>query len=374
MTNQHRPVRKRILVAPLDWGLGHATRCIPIIGELLKAGAEVILAGEGSTEEILRSEFPSLEFVHLQGYRITYGKNKIDLVGKILLQIPHILSAIENENAWLENVISEYHIDAVISDNRYGLYNKNIYSVIITHQLQIKTGLAITDRVLQDINFNYINNFNACWIPDISSKPSLAGQLSHPKKKPSIPMGYIGWQSRFHNNLTPSAKHLLVILSGPEPQRTLLENLLISQLDGYEKPVVFVRGLPGDISGLDAPENVSVFNHLRANELEEKIAGASYIIARSGYSTIMDLLPLKKKTILIPTPGQTEQEYLAQHLTKNSFALCVEQSKFHLQSSLELAAAFPYHFPESQEENALRGFISGMISTIVQKDLNETAY
>jgi UDP:flavonoid glycosyltransferase YjiC (YdhE family) len=371
MTNHQQTANPRILVAPLDWGLGHATRCIPIIRELVSAGADVILAGEGNAETILRTEFPSLKFVPLQGYRITYGKNKIDLVGKILLQIPRILASIEAENSWLEKLVSDYNVDAVISDNRYGLYNKKVYSVFITHQLQIKTGLAITDRLLEDINYNHIRNFDVCWVPDTEGKPSLAGQLSHPKRKPAIPVDYIGWQSRFDKEFTGGNKHILVVLSGPEPQRTLLEEMIVNQLNNYDKPVVFVRGLPGDISGLDVPDNVSVFNHLGAKALEEKISGASFVIARCGYSTLMDLLPLKKKTILIPTPGQTEQEYLAQHLTKNCFALCVEQQHFHLSNLLDLASAFPYQFPAPQKENPVRGKIATLLLMIGQKLVNE---
>jgi UDP:flavonoid glycosyltransferase YjiC (YdhE family) len=374
MSYNDQPVKPRVLVAPLDWGLGHATRCIPIIRELIHSGLQVILAGDGNTEKILRSEFPTLDFLPLEGYHITYGKNKIDLVGKILLQIPRIIISIEKENAWLEQVIEEYKIDAVISDNRYGLYNKNIYSVFITHQLQIKTGLAITDRIVQEINFKYINNFNVCWVPDVPGKTSLAGQLSHPKKKPAIPLEYMGWQSRFQKEIQTEEKNILVILSGPEPQRTLFEELILEQLSSYEKPVVFVRGLPGEDSHIETKENVVVFNHLCAADLEEQIAAASFIIARSGYSTVMDLIPLKKKTILVPTPGQTEQEYLAAHLLQNCFALCAEQSVFHLQNLIDVAASFPYKFPERPAENLLRQPISVMVNTIRQKQLDETKH
>jgi UDP-N-acetylglucosamine:LPS N-acetylglucosamine transferase len=154
----------------------------------------------------------------------------------------------------------------------------------------------------------------------------------------------------------------------------LFEELILEQLSSYEKPVVFVRGLPGEDSHIETKENVVVFNHLNAADLEEQIAAASFIIARSGYSTVMDLIPLKKKTILVPTPGQTEQEYLAAHLLQNCFALCAEQSVFHLQNLIDVAASFPYKFPERPAENLLRQPISVMVNTIRQKQLDETKH
>ncbi|TMI85631.1 MAG: glycosyl transferase family 28, partial [Bacteroidetes bacterium] len=120
---EEKNLRKlRILVAPLDWGLGHATRCIPIIQHLLKADVEVWLAGEGAQEKLLADEFPDLPFLSLHGYRIRYARSAIGLVKNILFQAPKIVKAIRNENKWLAKMIDEHHFDAVISDNRYGLY------------------------------------------------------------------------------------------------------------------------------------------------------------------------------------------------------------------------------------------------------------
>ena len=371
MINQEKTVNLRVLVAPLDWGLGHATRCIPIIRELLHSGMEVLLAADGAPEAILRAEFPQLKFLKLDGYRITYGVNKIDLVGKILLQIPKILQTIQQENAWLEEIVELHKIDVVISDNRYGLYNKKIYSVFISHQLHILTGLAVTDRIIQNINHNYINNFDTCWIPDVASKPSLGGQLSHPKRKPVTPLEYIGWQSRFDRIQTGSEKQLLILLSGPEPQRAMLEEMMLAQLENYDQPVVLLRGLPGERQPLQTKNNITAYNHLDAGALEKEIANASFIVARSGYSTVMDLIPLRKKTILIPTPGQTEQEYLADHLVKHAFALSVNQEDFNLKEMLRLAEIFPYEFPEKPGTESLRNAITALIEKASQKTVNE---
>ena len=333
-------------MAPLDWGLGHATRCVPLINELLRQDCEVLLAGEGKQKALLQKEFPQLRFLHLSGYNINYASSGWGTATKIVAQIPKIFSAIREEQGWLQKVVEEEKISAVISDNRYGLHHPLIASVFITHQLRIKAPITFVEAVLQDRNYRYINRFNECWVPDAEGAINLAGALSHPVELPAIPVRYIGNLSRFKSaEPNASSGDLLVLLSGPEPQRTLLEQQLLKELMEYRKPVTFIRGLPASTGEVSKPENVSVYNHLPAAELERKIKTASLIIARCGYSTVMDLAALKKRSILIPTPGQTEQEYLARHLMQNNFALCIEQKKLRLKQAISLAENFPYQFP-----------------------------
>ncbi len=181
-------------------------------------------------------------------------------------------------------------------------------------------------------------------MPDFDGEPNLAGVLSHPKKFPATPVRYIGWLSRFEKREGKDEKHLLIMLSGPEPQRTILEEKIITQLENYLQPVFIVRGLPGNSTTLQVKTNVKYRNHLPSKQLEEAILHASFVIARSGYSTVMDLLKLQKKTILIPTPGQTEQEYLARHLSKQQLSFCADQQTFDLEKSLKAASVFTYLF------------------------------
>ncbi|HUC81310.1 MAG TPA: glycosyltransferase [Flavisolibacter sp.] len=351
----------KILVAPLDWGLGHATRCVPIIRELLAQNCQVLLAGEGKVKALLQQEFPQLPFVELPGYRIQYASSGWGLAAKIVAQIPKILSAIKKENAWLEKLVQEEGIDAVISDNRYGLYSEKIPSVFITHQLRIKAPVKFAEDFLQGLNYQYIDKFQECWVPDAEGKNNLGGTLSHPTETPSVPTHYIGVLSRFDaTQESSSEENLLVLLSGPEPQRSLLETQLLEELKDYTKPVVLVRGMPGSNEELNVKENVTVFAHLPASELEAKIKAAPFVIARCGYSTVMDLAVLKKKSILIPTPGQTEQEYLAKHLMEKNFAFCVEQKKFRLKHALALAASFAY-----QPFNASMGNLQTTIASFI---------
>ncbi len=336
--------KKRILVAPLDWGLGHATRCIPVIQELIKNNCEVIIGAEGKIKLLLQSEFPELTFLSLPGYHIRYSRYKWQMAAKIFFQIPSILKTIKAENSWLNDIVKEYGINAVISDNRYGLYHPQIFSVFITHQLTIKSSLGNgIEKIVQRLNYSFINRFNECWVPDMQGSENLAGALSHPIATPKIPLQYTGILTRFKKEKSkPAEKHLLVLLSGPEPQRSILENLLLPQLETYQKPVLFIRGLPEGGTILNAGNHITIKNHLPASQLQQAIEQAFFIISRCGYSTIMDIAELNKKSILIPTPGQTEQEYLAKHIMQQQYAVCLPQCRFNLQKALHMAANFPY--------------------------------
>ncbi|HEY5771517.1 MAG TPA: glycosyltransferase [Chitinophagaceae bacterium] len=335
---------KKLLLAPLDWGLGHATRCVPVIRDLLSIGSEVWLAGEGAQEKLLREEFSSLPFLPLEGYRVKYGK--AGLTGKLLLQVPSILQSIKSENKWLKEQVSKYQFDGVISDNRYGLHHENIFSVFITHQLCIKSPLGKwSEKFLQQWNYKFINRFHECWVPDEEGQNNLAGELSHPLKFPGIPVKYIGALSRFKKKEVAEIKdHLLIILSGPEPQRTILENRVIDGVVNYNGTATIARGLPAERNIIPSTNTIHFYNHLSSEELNNEAMKAELIIGRSGYSTVMDIAALQKKSILIPTPGQTEQEYLAGHLMKKQFAFCIDQNEFSLLKNIEEAGKFEYRF------------------------------
>ena len=344
--------KRKILIAPLDWGLGHATRCIPIIYELLKQEHEVLIAAEGPIKILLQKEFPSIEYLPLKGYGIRYGKTRSALLFNLLWQVPKFLKSIALEKAWLEQVIKKKGINIVISDNRFGLYHKDVHSIFITHQLLIKS--PFLQSFLQRLNYSFINQFDECWVPDSNVEPYLSGILSHPKKLPQIHVRYIGWLSRFQKKEGVKQLHLLILLSGPEPQRSILENIIIRQLKNFLKPVLIVRGLPGNENQLQVNDYVKCINHLPAGLLEDVIHSSSFVIARSGYSTVMDLLKMQKKSILIPTPGQTEQEYLAQHLLQNNLAFCTKQKTFNLDRALEAAGNFKYAYYDRDATNLLQ--------------------
>jgi uncharacterized protein (TIGR00661 family) len=333
---------QKVLVAPLDWGLGHATRCIPIIRALLNKGYQVVLAAEGSQASLLATEFPSLQILPLTGYRVRYSKNKWWLPFALLLQLPRLLRIIKYENRWLDSVIDEHHIDLVISDNRYGLFTKKVACIFITHQLTIKAPLGTLEKAMRQINYSYINRYSSCWVPDVKDAINAAGVLSHPPKLPLTKVQYIGLLSRFEKRTVTKKYDYCILLSGPEPQRTLLENKILDHLDHISGKIILVRGKPGAEEIIKTSNNIEVKNHLPGSALEEVIQQSDYIICRSGYTTVMELLSLQKKSILIPTPGQTEQEYLARKLANERLCMYVSQDAFNCAEHLALAKNFPY--------------------------------
>ena len=278
----------------------------------------VTIAGEDPSIIILKKEFPNLEFLPLKGYQILYPKNGLFFILKITSQIPKILRAIYNENKWLNTQLKDRMWDLIISDNRYGLYTKKTKTVFITHQIHIISGFGnIPDTLLQRIVYNKINKFNMCWIPDVQDEVyNIGGKLSHPIEKPHHTK-FIGPLSRLEIISNQANGPILILLSGPEPQRTVLENILLKQLNRIQnEKIIFVRGLPESTTKIKDEVGIQFINFIDVNSLSKIMSEASLVICRSGYSTIMDLIKLNKKALLIPTPGQSEQLYLANHLQK----------------------------------------------------------
>ena len=314
---------KKILVAPLDWGLGHATRLIPIIRYLKESDCEIIIAASGNGAQILREYFPEVKLIALEGYKVQYGKRFFQW--HIILQIPKILRAIKHEHQWLQKIIDEYRIDAVISDNRYGLHSQKIPSVLITHQLNIQTPGLLQSGTVKTVD-NYINKFTECWVPDFKGKNSLAGQLSQ-RFGYSKKIKHIGPLSRlnFQNEKIGVVYDYLGIVSGPEKQRTIFQNALVEALVRTGKKSLILCGLPQE-NFKKQKDNVTMVSHLDSQNLIQAVTSSKTIICRSGYSTIMDLIALQRGAIIVPTPGQTEQEYLANHLD-GKFGFCQLQQK-----------------------------------------------
>lgn len=356
-----------ILVAPLDWGLGHATRCIPIIKYLLQIGCKVIIAAEGAQEKLLKTEFPLLRFVHLPGYRVQYASDKRFFPVKIIAQLPKILFFINKEKKWLKNFIATNNIDAVISDNRYGLYNNKVKSIFITHQLLVKAPFAWVEKTLQFFNYRQIAKFHACWVPDLQGKPNLAGELSHPGKFPAVKTEYLGGISRFRKiDSNDFTFDLLIVISGPEPQRTILEKKLLNQLKAFKGRAMVVRGLPHSSETLLSSQRIGIKNHLNAEELQKCFSKSNMVISRSGYTTVMDICKLQKNAILIPTPGQTEQEYLAKHLETQGWCMAASQDDFLLDEQLLKAQNFIFRLPEMEMEEykiVLHRFVQSLLFT-----------
>jgi UDP-N-acetylglucosamine transferase subunit ALG13 len=243
-----------------------------------------------------------------------------------------------------------------------GLFHKKIPCIYITHQLTIKTGNSFTESIVQKIHYYFINKFNACWVPDAEGGLNIAGALSHPARLPEVPVKYLGILSRFKKKDAENKYDLCIILSGPEPQRTLFEKIILEDLHKAGERILVVRGLPGET---EIPElknsSIEIKNHATADELSDIIQQSKTVISRCGYSTVMDLVKLQKKAILVATPGQTEQEYLANYLQQQKLFYCVDQNKFSLGDAIENAtmfdfAAFPYQ--NDNYQNVIEDFIA----------------
>lgn len=360
--NTRKPV---VLVAPLDWGLGHTVRCIPIIKELLHHKCEVLVACNSKQKLLLKKEFSTISFIELRGYNIYYGKSRTTTIINILLQAPKILTGINHERNRLRSFLLENRVNAIISDNRYGFYSSRIPCVFITHQLKVKSGMgSFIDGFLQKCLYFYINKFALCWIPDWKSPVvNAAGELSHPKKLPRLPVKYIGCLSRFEKCIHLSKTNdLLIILSGPEPQRTILEKMILTQLKSYQGTAIVIRGVFDDNS-VASFNNTTVLNFTSAIELNRFICNSEIIIARAGYTSIMDILKLDKKSILIPTPGQAEQEYLATYMHTKKLAYSVSQESFCLESALKNVSQFSFksiHEPMEEYKKVIADLVHGL--------------
>jgi uncharacterized protein (TIGR00661 family) len=357
-------IHKKILIVPLDWGLGHATRCVAMVRQLQQMGCEVIIASSRDQLILLQKEFPNLISIPVEGYNVHYSKGKRWLLFKILMQSPKILLSIRREHRWLKKIIAQLKIDAVISDNRYGLYTKKIPCVFITHQLQIKAPYKSLENFLRKINYSFIDRFNECWVPDYEGEINIAGSLSHPSKMPSVPVKFVGPLSRFSLiNGEPVKKFkYLIIMSGPEPQRTIFEKKIFNIISRLKGDVMILRGKPDEEKQFKSFDNCTVINHLTTDELEKILCESEFVISRCGYTTVMEILSLRKKSILIPTPGQTEQEYLAERLMKQHWCYSCKQDD-DLLSQINKAKEFEFKFP-SFEINHLKAVIQDFLQKL----------
>lgn len=319
--------RKRILVAPLNWGLGHATRCIPVVRSLINHGFEPVIASDGDALALLKKEFGELSFVSFPSYEIQYAEKAKYFKLKMIWDSPKIIKAITQEKKQTEDLVESMGISGIISDNRLGVCSKKVPSVFITHQLNVLTGNTtwFSSKVHQKI----IQKFDQCWVPDVEGTPNLSGKLGH-LKKPDPKVKYIGPLSRLNRSKQEVIYDLMVLLSGPEPQRSILESKLLEQLGRYSGKVIFIRGKIESEQSVNKRNDLVIYNYMNSEQLEKTFNQSKLVLSRSGYTTVLDLAKLGKSAFFIPTPGQYEQEYLAERLEKENLVPYANQDDFEL--------------------------------------------
>lgn len=316
---------KHIFLAPLDWGMGHATRSAAIV-DALRKNNRILIGSSPDQIEFFKRLFPEIAQVPLPAYNVHYARRRPVWLS-VFCQLPKFFNVIVQEKRALRQVIKNHNIDFVISDNRYGLYDSEVFSVIISHQLRLK--LPYFARILNRIHQSRMEKFSEVWVPDFEEpERRLSGELSDAKNF-KVPVKYLGPLSALSSSLTADtfySSELLLLLSGPEPQRSVFEDILLKKLKGSRKKITLIRGCEKKLS--THPDSVKVINMAYGEELAKWINGAERIVCRSGYSTLMDLyLCGKKNLVLVPTPGQPEQEYLAKYWSeKFSVIYCNQEN------------------------------------------------
>lgn len=322
----------KIFFPILNWGLGHASRSLPLIKSYLDQGHEVLCASDGEALTMLRKELPDLMVLQLPGYGMQYGSRFMPY--NMLKHGPRMLRTMWTEHDLTKAIVQRHQIDCIISDNRYGCYHPEVPSSLITHQLQVFTGNKILDVYIRRQIRSWFKNFNEIWIPDLPPRDNITGDLSGIETKP-VPKYYLGVISELTCTPSKGQYDAVAVISGPEPQRTHFENLVTKQLSGLKGTYAIVRGKPDIEEAVRTEGNLTIFPYRSRAELSDLLAETEIVIARSGYTTLMDLATTGHKAILCPTPGQYEQIFLADRLASQGQCVYVRQESLDLSKALD---------------------------------------
>lgn len=316
-----------ILVAPLNWGLGHASRCIPIIKYLLGQGHKVCLASDGEALLLLQHEFPELSTYQLKSSKATYAKSRLKMNYKLGSQVFKLIRNISVEQKLLAEIAKKEQLDLIISDNRLGFRLAKVKSVVISHQLKMLSGP--TTWLTAQLHAYFLNQFDEVWVPDRLEQPRLSGQLSEHKTL-AMKSKFIGISSRMKPEIEQKLYKYVMILSGPEPLRSSFEEKLLQIFKDQAYPTLLVQGKVSTCSSLKKIGQIEVINFLTSKKLNKLINQAEIVICRSGYTSVLDMAKLGAQAFFVPTPGQFEQEYLAEYLQNIGLANYCNQNELSL--------------------------------------------
>ena len=354
----------------MHWGYGHASRCVPIIKTLISNGAEPVVAADREIRSYLSAEFRDLESAEIPSWPVTYP-DKGPFYLHFLKSLKSFQKFIKKETSLLDELINDLHIDAVISDNRYGMYSDKVPSIFITHQLNIPAGFLSVP--VNAYAHHFIKKFTKCWVPDFQNEHALAGKLSQNNGRLKN-LEYIGPISRFEAIGENEVKDIdiLAVISGPEPHRTNFEALLLSQMNEISGKHVLVRGNDSKLKS-NVKNHIRIVNHADSKLLNQLYSHSKFVVCRSGYSSIMDLTALGIKALLIPTPYQKEQEYLAHYHSDNNAFLIQAQETMNLNQGLEQLAKKSASAQETTVENKKKGNSHSLLNSSIKKFLDSVA-
>jgi len=356
----------RVLISPLNWGLGHAMRDIPVIKTLLAHDHEVTIAATGNALAALRREFPECRFIDFPDYPVPYGSSRFFLP-RFILSLPLLLKAIAQERKTIRKICESDPYDLIISDNRLGVYSQTIPSLFISHQLHYHMPLALwpVEILATDLSALLHEKFNHIIVPDNPPGPlALAGKLSRPETDITRDRAYFtGILSSTPRIDCPADIDYLFLISGPEPQRTRLEEILLPHIGELDGNVTVLLGSPQRAAVSTETKNCTIRSYVSNDEKIQLMNRATFIICRSGYTTMMELAELhKKKGLFIPTPGQTEQEYLSWYYRKNRWFHSQSQYSLSLADDIRIAQEFS-GFPDMPGTNEnVRNLYTGLLA------------
>ncbi len=318
-----------ILISPLNWGFGHAGRMIPLALELKKRGNAIVFGADPQLLPLIENELPGIKLVEIPGPRIRYSRFLPQYLC-IFLQLPTVIISAFREHCALRRLAEQFNPAVIISDNRFGFFHRRIFSVYVTHQLRIPFPrlLRFLEPAATWFHRRIISRYDLCLVPDYPGPVNLSGRLSHGLKLPGN-VCYTGPLSRFgmmppsETNITVGHPYICLILSGPEPQRSLLLEKVSMALRDIQLCVLSAVAIPGTVG---TESNITFYIKPDGGTMRQLIEGCSLVIARSGYTSVMELSSLGRGAVLIPTPGQPEQEYLGDYLNGRYGFVTVRQN------------------------------------------------
>ncbi|MCQ2106147.1 MAG: glycosyl transferase family 28 [Fibrobacter sp.] len=364
----------KVLVAPLDWGLGHATRCIPVIREFLRQGAEVELAVVKSNAKLLRGIFPELRQRLAPSYNIVYPKHGYNMGLWLAKNGAHLNSVIRFEHRYVEEMVERHHYDVVLSDNRFGFYSRKAKSIYMTHQRRIAfpPALSALESVGMMWHASVMRHFDEVWVPDIPEEPGYAGNMSHVRYCPRS-VRYVGALSRFEN--APSENEggtllesiplenpqykFVAVVSGVEPARSRFEKKLAEAFAGIPGRHLIIQGRPAAGIKTWTEGNVDFCTHLQDAAFSAAVRGAEHVVSRGGYSTVMDMAVLGASCIFVPTPGQYEQVILGRNLARAGFAYNIDEKDLSAGSLLRCSGSMK--LPQVAKNDLLHKAVSEVL-------------
>ena len=329
----------KIIYAVCSWGLGHATRSLPVIRKFITEGNEVAIISNGRTLELLKKELgDNIEYFDIPDYPMLLSENSRQFMAKSIIYWPTFIARMESGLQRLKKILENRKCDRIISDARYDMYSTTIPSFFISHQMRIMNPLRFDmfERGSEIFNLFFFKRFAGIIVPDYT-EDNLSGDLSHNLKKINEnKLHYVGVLSDFKKKQTKRDIDYLISISGPEPQRTMLEEKLLPQVDDLKGNTIVTLGKTESMVKFNK-KGIETYSFLPKEIREDFLNRSKLVISRSGYSTILDLAVIGTKALMTPTPGQVEQEYLGQYHNKKGTFYSVQQEKIELIKDVEIA-------------------------------------